>query len=96
VAQRPAIKRSIATLESSLGSHTLPIDVWIDAHGLVRQISLNFGECVSRTHFKFAMTLDLYDFGAQATPAIPDSKAVYDLTPLISKALRHAKLGCTA
>jgi hypothetical protein len=96
VAQRPAVKRSIATLESSLGSHTLPIDVWIDAHGLVRQISLNFGECVSRTHFKFAMTLDLYDFGAQATPAIPDSKAVYDLTPLISKALRHAKLGCTA
>jgi hypothetical protein len=95
-AQRPAVQRSIATLESSLASHKLPIDVWIDSHGLVRQISVNFGECVSRTRFRFAMTLELYDFGAQSTPVIPDSKSVYDLTPLISKALRHAKLGCSA
>jgi hypothetical protein len=93
---RPAVQRSISTLESSLGSHKLPIDVWIDAHGLIRQISVNFGECVSRTRFQFAMTLDLYDFGVQSTPAIPADKAVYDLTPLISKALRRAKLGCSA
>jgi hypothetical protein len=94
--QRAAVQRSVTMLESSLGSHKLPVDVWIDAHGLVRQISVNFGECVSRTRFRFAMTLELYDFGPQSTPTIPDSKSVYDLTPLISKALRHAKLGCTA
>jgi len=93
---RPAVQRSVTTLESSLGSHKLPIEVWIDAHGLVRQISVNFGECVARTRFQFAMTLELYDFGPQSTPAIPADKTVYDLTPLISKALAHAKLGCTA
>jgi hypothetical protein len=95
-AQRTAVKRSITILESSIGSHKLPIEVWIDAQGLIRQISVSFGECVSRTRFQFAMTLDLFDFGVQATPTIPDSKAVYDLTPLISKALRHANLGCSA
>lgn len=93
-AQREAVRRSVAALESTLGSHRLPIEVWIDAHGLVRQISVAFGECVSTTRVQFAMTLDLYDFGAQSTPAIPADHTVYDLTPLISKALRHAKLGC--
>jgi len=93
-AQRPAVQRSITMLESALGSHKLPIDVWIDSHGLIRQISVAFGECVSRTRVQFAMRLELYDFGAQATPAIPADHSVYDLTPLISKALRHAKLGC--
>jgi hypothetical protein len=89
------VQRSITTLESAIGSHKLPIDAWIDADGLVRQISVAFGECVSKSRIRFAMTLDLYDFGAQTTPAIPPDHAVYDLTPLISKDLRRAKLGCT-
>jgi hypothetical protein len=93
-AARPGEQRSIKILESALGSHTLPIDVWIDEHGLVRQLSVTFGECVSKSRFQFAMTLDLFDFGAQATPTIPADSTVYDLTPLISKALGRAKLGC--
>jgi hypothetical protein len=94
-ADRPAVQRSVTKLESALGSHKLPVDVWIDAHGLVRQLSVAFAECVARTHVQFAMTLDLYDFGAQATPAIPVDRDVYDLTPLIGKALHRAKLGCS-
>jgi hypothetical protein len=93
-AQRPAVRRSIDTLESALGSHSLPVDVWIDSQGLIRQISISFGECVSRTRLQYQMSLDLYDFGPQSTPPIPSNHSVYDLTPLISKALRHAKLGC--
>lgn len=93
-AQRAAVQRSISKLEATLGSHKLPIDVWIDSHGLVRQISVDFGECVSRSRIRFAMTLDLYDFGVQPTPVIPADHAVYDLTPLITRALSHAKLGC--
>ena len=91
---RPAVARSVQMLESTLGSHTLPIDVWIDSHGLVRQIRVAFGQCVSRTRVQFAMTLSLYDFGVQSTPAIPPDHKVYDLTPLVSKALRRAKVGC--
>jgi hypothetical protein len=93
-AQRPAIQRSIKTLESAIGSHTMPMEVWIDAHDVIRQLSLGFGECVARTQIQYTLSLDLYDFGAQSTPAIPPDHAVYDLTPLISKALKRAKLGC--
>ena len=36
--QRAAAQRGISTLESALGSHTLPIDAWIDRKNLVRRI----------------------------------------------------------
>jgi hypothetical protein len=93
--ERPAVARSIKALEVALGSHKLPVNVWIDAHGLVRQLSLAFGECVGHAQLGYSMSLDLYDFGAQSTPAIPPDRAVYNLTPVISGALRHAKLGCS-
>jgi hypothetical protein len=93
-AQRPAVTRSVRALERGLGGHSLPIDVWIDAQGLVRRVMLGFGECVSRTHFRFDMTLDLFDYGAQAAPKIPPATQVYDVTKAIAKSLRNVKLGC--
>jgi hypothetical protein len=93
-AQHAAVGRSVKTLESALGSHTLPLDVWVDIHGLVRRLSLAFDECVSHAHFRFGMTIDLYDYGPQAPPRIPRPSRVYDVTPVITSALRHVKLGC--
>jgi hypothetical protein len=93
-AERQATEHSIRTLESALGSHKLPVDVWIDSHGVIRQLAVAFGECVARTRIQYSMSLDLYDFGPQSTPPIPPSHSVYDLTPLISRALSHARLGC--
>lgn len=94
-AQRPAVMRSVKTLESVLGSHKLPIDVWVDVHGLVRRLSLAFNECVSRTHFNFGLTMDLYDYGTQPRPAIPRPNQVDDVTSVITSSLRHAKLACS-
>jgi len=92
---RQSVRRSIKTLEAALGGHTLPVDTWIDPNGLVRRISLTLGECVSRAHVTFSMTMDLFDYGAQARPQLPAARDVYDITPVIAKALRHVDLGCT-
>lgn len=92
--ERPAVQRSITMLESAIGSHQLPADVWVDSHDLIRQLSVAFGECVSRTRVQYGVSLDLYDFGRQSTPSIPPDHSVYDLTPVISKALGRAKVGC--
>ncbi len=94
-AQRPSVMRSVKVLETALGSHTMPLDVWIDSHNLVRRIALDFGECVSNTSFRFGMTMDLYDYGPQSKPSIPPASKVYNLTPLVTAGLRHAKLGCS-
>jgi hypothetical protein len=41
------------------------------------------------------MTMNLYDYGPQPKPPIPPASEVYNLTPQVSAALSHAKLGCT-
>jgi hypothetical protein len=94
-AQRASVTRSIKQLESALGSHTFPLDVWVDHQNLVRRIGLGFAECVSGTNFRFEMTMNLFDFGAQPKPKLPAAGDVYNLTPLISAGLRHAKIGCS-
>ncbi len=94
-AQRKAVGVSIKTLEAALGRRTMPFDVWIDSHHLVRREKLAFAECVSGVHDSLNMTMNLYDYGPQPKPAIPPASEVYDLTPQVSAALSHAKLGCT-
>jgi hypothetical protein len=93
--QREAVRHSVGQLEAMLGRDTLPFDVWIDDHSLVRRLDLSFTECVSNVKSSFSMTMDLYDYGRQSKPQIPPPKRVYDLTPLVSAGLKHAKLGCS-
>src|SRR5205823_12322982 len=59
-AKRPAVLRSVKAFETTLGSHMLPVDVWVDVHSLVRRIRVDFQQCVARSRFTFSMTLDLY------------------------------------
>jgi hypothetical protein len=95
-AQRKSVAQTIKTLEAALGGHTMPVDVWIDSHHLVRREKFGFSECVSGVHESLGMTMDLYDYGPQPKPQIPPVSEVYDATPLVSAALRQAKFGCGA
>jgi hypothetical protein len=92
-AQRAAAARGVATLESVTGSHTMPMDVWIDSHRLLRRMSFSFGECVQSQHVTMAMTMNLSDYGSQAVPSLPSSSDAYDLTPLVLKSLKSFKPG---
>ena len=49
-AQRAAAARGVSVLESALGTHSMPMDVWIDSHKLVRRMSFAFAECVQNQH----------------------------------------------
>lgn len=95
-AQRKALGKTIKTLEAALGGHTMPVDVWIDSHHLVRREKFGFTECVSGMRESIGMTMDLYDYGPQPKPRIPPSSKVYDATPLVSAALSQAKFGCSS
>ena len=93
--RRQAVAASVENLEATLQSHTMPLDVWIDRQHLVRRIALNFGECVSGAHFRFAMSADLYDYGPQPRPKMPSASQTYDLTPLLQTTMERVKVGCT-
>jgi hypothetical protein len=93
---RPAARRGISTLETVLGSHTLAMDVWIGADKLVHRLSFGYPECVNSQKLSFNMTMDLYDYGPQPTTRMPSDGQAYDLTPLVSSAMKNIKFGCAS
>ncbi len=94
-AQRASVARGVHSLEAAIGLHTIPMAVWVDKSGLVRRLGMSFPECASGTKFQFGMDVDLYDFGPQPTPRVPAAGQVYDLTPLMARDLKSAKLRCS-
>ena len=93
-AQRSAAAQGVANMESVMGSHTLPMDVWIDSRQLVRRMSFAFNECVQNQHLTMSMTMNMSDYGQQAVPPPPAPSQTYDITPLIVKAMKSVKLTC--
>jgi hypothetical protein len=93
-AQRATATQAIARMETVLGGHTMPMDVWIDHNRLVRRMSFTMGECVNNQKLSMHMTMDLYDYGPQHTTAMPSSSQTFDLTPLIAGSMQNLKFSC--
>jgi hypothetical protein len=60
-------------------------DVWIGRNGLVRRIRASYGFTEAGQHVSFAMSMDIYDYGAHITIAAPPSSEVFDGTQLAQK-----------
>ncbi|MGZ4294284.1 MAG: hypothetical protein ACXVRM_08590, partial [Solirubrobacteraceae bacterium] len=43
----------------------------------------------------FQMTMDLYDYGTQPRTQVPPDSQAYDLTPLVTSAMKNIKFGCS-
>lgn len=86
--RRAAAARGVASMERLIGTHTLPMDAWIDSANLLRRMSFSFGECVQSQHLNLAMTMNLSGYGPQAIPAAPPASQAYDITPLIVKSVK--------
>jgi hypothetical protein len=69
----PLLTAAASTLPASL-----PADVWIGKDGLVRQVRL----ALSVAQGRMAMTMNLYDYGADASIEAPPSSDVFDATQL--------------
>ncbi|HWF73721.1 MAG TPA: hypothetical protein VG186_10285 [Solirubrobacteraceae bacterium] len=87
---------AIASLQSALGGHSLPVQAWIDASNRVRRLHVSFPECVAGSRLQFSMTMGIYGFGTQPQVQIPARSAVYNLTPLLASESRSLKLGCSS
>ena len=92
--QKATAKHAISTMENVLGSHTMPMDVWIDAGRLVRRMSFDMAECVNNQKLNMSMTMELYGYGPQPATHVPPSSQAFDLTPLLSASMQNVKLGC--
>jgi hypothetical protein len=88
--------KTITSLESAMGTHTMPVEAWIDTRNRIRRIHVAFPECVAGTRLQFSMTMGIYGFGTQPRVQIPSRNAVYNLTPILAAQAHTLKLGCSS
>lgn len=82
-AQRAAVQKAM----KQLGMSTVPVDVWVDAQGLLRQesVSLSLGQGLESSTMK--MTFDLHDFGAPVNVEVPPADQVFDALSALNSGL---------
>lgn len=81
-AEQSLVQRSLSQLEQSSGVHQIPVDVWIDAHDLVRRIALTIRTSAGGSP-TLQETADLSDYGPQRPPTPPPADQVQDLSSLV-------------
>jgi hypothetical protein len=85
-ATQAAVRRTFQREVELVGTHTLPIDVWIDSQGLVRREHVDFSmqPPAATTPVEMEMTIDFFDFGAPVHVVPPPAGRVADLADLAS------------
>jgi hypothetical protein len=79
-AGREEIRAALAKLIAQTGSPSIPVDVWVDAHRLVRRIAMALAIASGGQQAQTRMTIELFRFGS--TPAVipPPQAEVYEAT----------------
>jgi hypothetical protein len=82
-AQRAAVRKAM----QQLGMSSIPVDVWVDGSGLLRQesLSLTLGQGLQNAAMK--LTFDMHDFGAPVNVDVPPADQVFDALPALKSRL---------
>lgn len=67
-----------ALLQKVIPGQDIPVDVWIDAHHLVRRVTMSLGSPALRE----TLTADITDYGPQPRPTLPPANQVTDASAL--------------
>jgi hypothetical protein len=84
---RAAVQQALSKLQQATNGQGIPVDVWVDAHHLVRRMSMVIslapptGPALEET-----VTADLTDYGQQPRPTLPPADQVTDLSSLAAGA----------
>jgi hypothetical protein len=79
-ANRKAVQNAINTLESEGFAKQIPVDVWVDGQGLVRQMQMHMsgkpqGQTVAAT-----IQVTIPQYGPQRAPNVPPASQILDLS----------------
>jgi hypothetical protein len=73
---RAAVEKTIA----QMGLGTLPVDVWVDSHRMVRRLDFNIHAPVSGTQLNLQLRVELFDFGPTPNVNAPSASESFDAT----------------
>jgi len=84
-ADQGATQLSLSKLRQILGSADVPVDVWIDAHQLIRRMAISTAIHAAGTpSIQLTVIADFSDYGPQPRPAVPPADEVQDASSLLS------------
>lgn len=77
-AMRAAVRKSDARLVAMLGTHRMPMDVWIGQDHLVRRLAYHMALPIAATGetMSMAVKLDMFDFGVPVHVTAPPARQV--------------------
>jgi hypothetical protein len=82
------LRSALSKLTSQIGTSKIPVDVWVDAHKLVRRIALALSLSPSgSSQAHVGMTMELFDFGPTPAVSTPAAGEVFDATQSALSAL---------
>jgi hypothetical protein len=84
---RPGIEQLVSALQTrgAMPASGLPVDAWIDAHNLIRQIEMNYTQPVNGQSANVAMKMDFVGYGPQPAPQIPPPDQTVNLVKLLQE-----------
>jgi hypothetical protein len=79
-ASRQALAHAISALESQGFPKQLPVEVWVDAQGLVRQMQLKLSARPNGQSLAMSIRVTIPQYGPQPAPAVPPASQVANPT----------------
>jgi hypothetical protein len=67
-------------LVTATGLRSVPVDVWVDAHGLVRKIAIALSMAAAGQQVKTSIESEFYDYGPTQSITVPGDSEVFDMT----------------
>jgi hypothetical protein len=83
-ANRNAVQKALA----QLGASSLPVDVWVDSHKLVRRLGITLSAPAGGQNLQMQMEMELFSFGATPTVTAPSAAETFDATSTTLSGLR--------
>jgi len=74
--ERGAVRSAI----SKMGIFSLPVEVWVDAHKLVRRIAVAVNVPAAGQDLQLRLTVELFGFGSTPRVSAPSGNEVFDAT----------------
>jgi hypothetical protein len=86
-AERSLGRQVLSTLQQAAPGGEFPVDVWIDAHHLVRRVVTSLDLSLPNgQNLQEVVTVDVGDYGARTPPATPPADKVFDASNLVGAA----------
>ena len=77
---RGQLHAALAKLIAQTGTSKIPVNVWVDAHHLVRRLALALSLSTGAQRAQLNMTMELFDFGPTPSLNPPPAGEVFDAT----------------